>query len=139
MRFLLIAAVFLAFSAHAAELRLECPARYPAADVTLPQTGNWDTGLVVGQLPLVGAGMSIGPLAQRGELRGSEQRIKSGFRTQFKFDREQEPPEKWFLCYYGAGGQVHLARRAADTTTSCTLTHEKKRFPHEPKIQVSCQ
>jgi len=139
MRLLFLAAVLLALPAHTAELRLECPARYPADDVKLPKTGNWDTGLVVGRLPLVGAGMATGPLARRAELRGAEQPIKGGFRTHFGFDREQEPPEKWFLCYYGAGGQVHLARRATDTTTSCTLTHEKKKFPQEPKIQLHCQ
>ena len=139
MKILLLAAVLLASPTRAAEQRIECPARYPVEDIKLPETGKWDTGLVMGQLPLEGGGMAIGPLSQRGELRGSERKIKSGFETRFGFNRHEDPPEKWFLCYYGAGGSVQLARRVADTTTACTLTHEKKKFPHEPKIQVSCQ
>lgn len=83
--------------------------------------------------------MATGPLARRGELHGSAHRIKGGSQTFFGFDREQDPPEKWFICYYGAGGNVQLARRVADTTTACTLTHEKKKFPQEPNVQVSCQ
>ena len=139
MKLLFLTAVLLAFPASAAELRIECPARYPVEDVRLPESGKWDTGLVLGQLPLGGAGMAVGPLAQRGELRGSEQRIKGGFQIRFGFNRKEEPPEKWFLCYYGAGGHVQLARRVADTTTACTLTHEKKKFPLTPNVQVSCQ
>jgi len=139
MKILLLAAVLLASPTRAAEQHIECPARYPVEVIKLPETGKWDTGLVMGQLPLEGGGMATGPLARRAELRGSERKIKSGFETRFGFNRNEDPPEKWFLCYYGAGGSVQLAQRVADTTTECTLTHEKKKFPHEPKIQVSCQ
>jgi hypothetical protein len=139
MKILLLAVVLLALPTRAAEQQIECPARYPVEEIKLPETGKWDTGLVIGQLPLEGAGMATGPLAQRAELRGSEQKIKSGFQTRFGFNRNEDPPEKWFLCYYGIGGSVQLARRVADTTTACTLTHEKKKFPHEPRIEVNCQ
>lgn len=83
--------------------------------------------------------MATGPLAQRAELRGSERKIKNGFQTRFGFNRDEHPPEKWFLCYYGAGGSVQLARRVSDATTACILTHENKKFPHAPNIELSCQ
>lgn len=65
MKILLFAALFLSLPTHAAEQRIECPARYLANDIKLPETGSWDAGLVIGQLPLEGAGMATGPLEQR--------------------------------------------------------------------------
>lgn len=94
------------------------------------------TGLVPAGIPLTGGGMYTGPLAQRGELRGSERRITGGFITHFGFDRDQQPPGKWFVCYYG---HVQLARRVADATTECELTHKDRKFPDQPSVQLSCR
>lgn len=139
MKIILLAVLSLPVAAPAAEQRIECPARYPAADVMLPETGKWATGRVLGRRPLEGGGMLIGPLEQQGELRGSDERIKDGFRTSFGFNPEQDPPGKWFLCYYGRDGSVQLAQRVTDTATSCTLTHKTKKFPLEPDVWITCR
>lgn len=136
MKILLLAILPLCLPALAAEQRIECPARYPTEDITLPQSGQWDTGFVPAGIPLTGGGMYTGPLAQRGELRGSERRIKGGFIIHFGFDRDQQPPGKWFVCYYG---HVQLARRVADATTECELTHKDRKFPDQPSVQLSCR
>ncbi|MEW6369490.1 MAG: STY0301 family protein [Pseudomonadota bacterium] len=136
MKLLLLAALSLALPAQATEQRIECPARYPAEDIMLPQTGEWTTGLVPAGIPLEGGGMLAGPIDQRGELRGSEQRIKGGFITSFAFEREQKPPGKWFICHYG---HVQLARRVADTTTACELTYKERKFPNEPDVRLICR
>lgn len=136
---LLLAAALVGGPSSATEFVIACPARYPLEDVKLAPSANWDVGLLTGQLALRSAGMAIGPLAQRGELRGSEQRIKNGYRTRFGFESPQAPPEKWFLCYYASGGTVQLVRRLADTVRECTLTQEQRKFPQEPNIQIRCE
>ncbi|WP_313705996.1 STY0301 family protein [Massilia sp.] len=126
----------LVLSAQAAEQRIECPARYPAEDIPLRETGDWDTGLVPADIPLEGGGMFTGPLVRRAELRGSERRIRGGYITNFGFNRDQDPPEKWFVCHYG---HVQLARRIADTTTACELTHKERKFPKESDVRLICR
>ncbi len=80
--------------------------------------------------------MFTGPLVRRAELRGSERRIRGGYITNFGFNRDQDPPEKWFVCHYG---HVQLARRIADTTTACELTHKERKFPKESDVRLICR
>ncbi len=136
MNRLLLVVLLLHLPVHAVEQRIECPARYPAYDILLRENGQWETGLVPANIPLIGGGMYVGPLSRRGELRGSERRVKGGFVTRFGFDQDQHPSSKWFVCYYG---HVQLARRVTDSTTACELTHEEKKFPKEPNVRLSCR
>jgi len=75
MKTLLLAIFSLCPPAFAAEQHIECPARYPAEDIALPQSGQWETGLVPAGIPLDGGGMYAGPIQRRGELRGSERKM----------------------------------------------------------------
>jgi len=136
MKTLLFAIFSLCLPAFAAEQHIECPARYPAEDIALPQSGQWETGLVPAGIPLDGGGMYAGPIQRRGELRGSERRIKGGSVTHFGFERDQRPPGRWFVCYYG---HVQLMRRVADTATACKLTHKNPTFPDAPTVKLTCR
>jgi len=80
--------------------------------------------------------MYAGPIQRRGELRGSDKRIKGGFVTHFRFHRDQHPPGKWFVCHYG---HMQLMRRVADTATACELTHKNRKFPDEPTVKLTCR
>ena len=67
------------------------------------------------------AGVMVGPIENRGELRGQERTLKDGYDVRFAgLSDYAEPQAKWAYCSYGtAETEAKLLRRLPDTTAEC--------------------
>lgn len=102
-------------------------------------TGWHGVGVVSGNLLLSNAGMIIGPLKDRGELRGREEKTKDGYQIHFRLSQTQEPPEKWIYCGYGLGSDVKLLAAVDNATGQCVVKYKRKSAPSGPNILISCK
>ncbi|WP_374041174.1 STY0301 family protein [Massilia sp. MS-15] len=136
MRKLLLCALFpsLAFAAE----QFSCPARFPSEDIVLatPKPKASEGRILSGSL-LVGGGMAIGPTALRGDLRGRDRETKGGWESEYAFNRNEEPPEKWAFCSY-AGGDLRWYRRVADDATKCTISVKRRKGRDQVTVRVEC-
>lgn len=138
MRALLLSILLIPGSVLATE-QIRCPDTYPSNDTVIARPAKWNSAVVLGNQPLISAGMLTGPIEIRGDLRGQEKKIDNGHEIRYRFDRIQHPPEKWVQCSYGDGGAIRLVKRVRDDTTECILTLTRAALPGVPKITVICE
>ncbi|WP_332879093.1 STY0301 family protein [Massilia sp. S19_KUP03_FR1] len=103
-----ISLLLLAAPLHAVEIR--CPERW--APEGWGAQGSAPGGRVRD------AGVIVGPLENRGDLRGAEKKTEAGYEVRFAgLNDYAEPLTKWAYCSYGLNAR--LLRKLPDATTEC--------------------
>lgn len=135
MRRLLACALLAAAPAFAEQF--PCPERYPAKEVHIAEVphGWHGYGTVRAGRRLSGAGMILGAVELRGELRGSDRKTRDGHEVRFDMD-PASAEGKWVYCGYG---EVELLRRVPDGTTECVVKHRRRKWPESLDIEVTCR
>jgi hypothetical protein len=70
------------------------------------------------------AGVIVGPVENRGDLRGAERKTKSGYEVRFTgLGDYAEPLAKWAYCRYGP--EARLLRQLPNATSECVAQVER--------------
>ena len=122
--------------AHAAEVQVKCPVRYPSQDVRLSELPKgWDGGARVRESSVLqGAGFVNGPEEGEAEMIGSgEIRTKEGHEVRYP----SVVGPKRLVCAYGGG--VELWHRLPVSATICIIKTKKQRTRQDdPDIRIFC-
>jgi hypothetical protein len=107
----MLALLLLAGPLQAAEIR--CPDRWAVS--------GW---IAQGSAPgarVRDAGVIVGPIENRGELRGDERKTRGGYEVRFAgLSDYAEPLTMWAFCRYGL--DARLLRRLPGATSECTAS-----------------
>ena len=91
---------------------IQCPSRWSM------QTGGIQQGTAATEARVLDAGVVVGPLALRGDLRGEDHETKTGYEVRFAgLNDYVEPLAKWAYCRYDV--DARLFRRLPDNTGEC--------------------
>jgi hypothetical protein len=94
-----------------------------AADIYCPDRWSPVGWITQGSAPgarVRSAGVMVGPIDHRGELRGREHKKNNGYDVHFAgLSDYAEPLSKWAYCSYG--NDAKLLRQLPDTTTECVV------------------
>lgn len=81
---------------------------------------------------MIDAGVVVGPLERRGDLRGEDRKTKTGYEVRFAGLNDYiEPMAKWAYCRYDV--DARLLRKLPDDTGECLAIVKQKRG--EAKLQ----
>jgi len=125
--------------AHAAPTSYVCPLSIPEASLRLIGPSQEWTPFVSSPLYLSSAALADGPPERLGVLREREAtKTRTGWRRTYVLGGQYRDG-KWLRCDYGAFGEVSLAKRLPDETTTCTVTGMKGAHAGETKVDVRCR
>lgn len=117
MRIALILLSLIAATVEAGEIH--CPARWST------QAGWIRQGTAAPGAKVVDAGVVVGPLELRGDLRGEDRDTKTGYEVRFAgLNDYVEPLVKWGYCRYDV--DARLLRQLPDNTGECVATMQRK-------------
>jgi hypothetical protein len=92
-----------------------------AAEISCPDRWTPNGWIVQGSAPgarVRDAGVMVGPIQNRGDLRGSERKAKGGYDVRFAgLGDYVEPLDRWVYCSYGL--DARLLRKLPDSTSEC--------------------
>ena len=142
IKILIFGVMLISSTAQGKEQQIQCPARYPADVVHLPEVPKgWDgQGRVSGNLPLLGASYAEGPITDQsyGEmLGGPDIKTKDGFEARYVTGSQIKG--KWILCRYGNDGNVELFHRVSGDVTQCVIRTKRPKFPKDLIVTATCK
>jgi hypothetical protein len=126
-------------SAHAAELRIECPKEISPKDVRVVRAPAGWTSFVPFEytpaIPLQRAGLMFGPPSDMAEIKPE---LRGAPNEDLYTDMRPVKEGWWFACYYGERPYMILSERLPDTVTECRVAHStnaQKRY----KAGIRCR
>lgn len=142
IKILLLGAFFVSSAVQGKEVHIQCPARYPANFVNLPDVPKgWDgQARVSGGVLLLGATYVEGEITRDsyGEMIGRpEIKTKSGFERRYPTDGQIK--DKWILCRYGDDGAIELFHRVPADITHCVIRTNPQKFPKDLIVNATCK
>lgn len=126
---------------HAAEQRIDCPAKLEATALQVVRPPEGWTAFVPAGLWLHSAGPMTGPPSDMAILKENSVITRGNKKTvKWVWDEIGEPPEtggKWMACHYGDANDVILSRKIDDNSSACTVTYTKNRYGRN-ELDVRC-
>ncbi|WP_374580577.1 STY0301 family protein [Pseudoduganella sp.] len=115
---------------HAApsQHKMECPPTLAASSIQVAAQDGW-TASVLDATRLHSAEPMLGPPESRAFLKpGKTQITRHGSTDSWLELAGPAPNGKWFVCRYGAAGEIVLARRIDDGTSACVVRRERQQI-----------
>lgn len=141
IKIVLVGALLTSSNAQGKEVHIQCPARYPASFVNLPDVPKgWDgQARVSGGVLLLGATYVEGEITRDsyGEMIGGpERKTKTGFERRYSTDGQIK--DKWILCRYGDDGAIELFHRVPADITQCVIKTKPQKLPKDLIVTATC-
>lgn len=142
IKILLIGALLFSSTVQGKEVHIQCPGRYPANFVNLPDIPKGWNGQarVSGGVLLLGATYVEGEITRDsyGEMIGGpEIKTKSGFERRYPTDGQIK--DKWVLCRYGDDGAIELFHRVPAAITQCVIRTKPSKFKQDLLVTATCK